>query len=196
IVSVIGVTFISFSLFFGAILLVLYVGWFKSFLDNLKEEIAQTHREYHPWPVGSARWHLQRMIRNRGHFPESQRPNVSSERTQYQNLPSYHPTMHEAQELPNKIPIIVTDYSQPYPQQIISIPAENHVTYFTPTPPSEMPKTSEVPICDFQEYKLIREESLMSRGSAEGMYPPLEDVIIRTTTTRHSQTRLRPATFI
>ena len=55
---------------------------------------------------------------------------------------------------------------------------------------------------EIEEFQLMREESIVSRGSAEGDRKPgaagssVSDRIVRTTTTRHSQRTLQPATYI
>ncbi|KAI6227331.1 hypothetical protein M3Y99_01269600 [Aphelenchoides fujianensis] len=50
----------------GAIFTVIYFACFKAFLDRFKDEVLETHRLHHPWPIGSARWHLQQWIQSPG----------------------------------------------------------------------------------------------------------------------------------
>lgn len=59
--SVVFGTILGFGLGFFAICLIMYYGCMRPFFDNFQEEVAQTHRTWHPWPIGSVRWQLQQL---------------------------------------------------------------------------------------------------------------------------------------
>ncbi|KAI6233736.1 hypothetical protein M3Y99_00889000 [Aphelenchoides fujianensis] len=157
----------------GAIFTVIYFACFKAFLDRFKDEVLETHRLHHPWPIGSARWHLQQwsgFTRSASltRPPPPQQPTYVSSQT---NFPPY-----QAEGI--KTPSIVVD----------------RPTYYTPSgyqSPGKLEHT--------EEYHLVREESTLSQTSAGKPVETgsrTEDRIVRTTTTEHRQQILRPATYI
>jgi hypothetical protein len=58
--AVIFFSFLGTFVGLGAIFTGIYFGCFRAWLDRFKEEVAETHRFYHPWPIGSARWYFQK----------------------------------------------------------------------------------------------------------------------------------------
>ncbi|KAE9550064.1 hypothetical protein FO519_006728 [Halicephalobus sp. NKZ332] len=152
-VSVVIGTILGFGLGFFAICLVIYFACLRPFFDNFKEEVTETHRTWHPWPIGSVRWQIQQLVRSSRsgggtHFPTTPPAIHKGQTTQYLNVPSLQNTL--VQPAPyvygratDEIPIIrSTEYSaiersqQPrstssylYQEQVIDRP-----TYFTPSP--------------------------------------------------------------
>uniref|UniRef100_A0A914Y2B6 Uncharacterized protein n=1 Tax=Panagrolaimus superbus TaxID=310955 RepID=A0A914Y2B6_9BILA len=173
-------TILGFGLGFGALVVVMYFACMRPFFNNVKEEVVQTHRTWHPWPIGSVRWQLQQLVRsgrsNEGRTQFTQMSNEKHKVTDAQNLnvPALQSTFPSNYSYPNtkigdELPIIrATDYSsafdpfQQYPSHH-STSGGNYLfqeridrpTYFTPSP--------EKPI--FEEYTITREESFVSRGS-------------------------------
>ncbi|CAD5224537.1 unnamed protein product [Bursaphelenchus xylophilus] len=179
----------------GAIFTAIYFACFKKFLEGFREEVAETHRMHHPWPLGSARWYFQQWLRTQ----RSQDPTGRSGK--------YPPPSAYLQ--PEYIPQVpVVDKS--VPQTTFS--TQKPSTYMQPPTPQifvERPalfspghRPTHGVTEHFQEYTLVREESTVSQKGGE---KPVvqhegrsEDRIVRTTTTNHNQQILAPAstTFI
>uniref|UniRef100_A0A915DQF0 Homeobox domain-containing protein n=1 Tax=Ditylenchus dipsaci TaxID=166011 RepID=A0A915DQF0_9BILA len=133
----------------------------KECMQQLHCQVAQTHREYHPWPIGSARWRLQQYIRTgrsaQTQFPTKPRPD------EYANV-SHQIPYKKAQD---REPIIHADYPFRAPSQTArSIGSGKgylveRPTYFTPTPDKSLAPVRE----EIEEYRITREESCISGGS-------------------------------
>uniref|UniRef100_A0AC34GWE1 Uncharacterized protein n=1 Tax=Panagrolaimus sp. ES5 TaxID=591445 RepID=A0AC34GWE1_9BILA len=154
-------TILGFGLGFGAIVVVMYFACMRPFFNNVKEEVVQTHRTWHPWPIGSVRWQLQQLVRsgrsNEGRTQFTPMSNEKQKVTNAQNLnvPALQSTFPSNYSYPNtklgdEIPIIrATDYSaafdpfQQYPSQqsggnYLFQERIDRPTYFTPSPDSKL----------------------------------------------------------
>ncbi|CAD5218586.1 unnamed protein product [Bursaphelenchus okinawaensis] len=175
----------------GAIFTVIYFACFKRFLEGFQEEVAETHRMHHPWPLGSARWYFQQWLKTqRSNDPTGR----SAKQTKFYPQPEYIQT---APVVDKTVPQTTFSTQRPsgyMPQPIYVEPA----AFFSPGYPPPTHGVTE----HFEEYKLVREESTVSQ---KGQEKPVvqhegrtEDRIVRTTTTNHNQQILAPSssTFI
>ncbi|WKY05228.1 hypothetical protein Q1695_005891 [Nippostrongylus brasiliensis] len=75
-VAVIFFSFFGPGVILGAIALVAYFACIRSWYESVREDIRETHRSFHPWPPGSAKWQLQRYINGAGPPPIPQQKSV------------------------------------------------------------------------------------------------------------------------
>nr|CDJ80841.1 unnamed protein product [Haemonchus contortus] len=68
-VAVIFFSFFGPAVILGAIAAVAYFACVRSWYESFREEVRETHRSYHPWPPGSAKWQLQQYVRGNGPPP-------------------------------------------------------------------------------------------------------------------------------
>ncbi|CAJ0602080.1 unnamed protein product [Cylicocyclus nassatus] len=71
-VAVIFFSFFGPGVILGAIAIVAYFACVRSWYESVREEIHETHRSFHPWPPGSAKWQLQQFINGKGPPPVEQ----------------------------------------------------------------------------------------------------------------------------
>ncbi|KAK5972740.1 hypothetical protein GCK32_010555, partial [Trichostrongylus colubriformis] len=65
-VAVIFFSFFGPGVILGAIGLAAYFACIRSWYESFREEVRETHRSFHPWPPGSAKWQLQQYARSSG----------------------------------------------------------------------------------------------------------------------------------
>ncbi|KAI6214491.1 hypothetical protein M3Y94_00274900 [Aphelenchoides besseyi] len=201
--AVIFFSFLGTFVGLGAIFTVIYFACFRSFLDRFKDEVAETHRLHHPWPIGSARWHLQRWSRGantsivvfgRREVSSNGKMNELDYRQQFQSgslarAPQLQSVQSTNPPMQTEFPVYQTAERIKTPSIIVDRP-----TYYTPSGLQSPGKVEHI-----EEYRLVREESTLSQTS--GGKPietgsKTEDRIVRTTTTEHKQQTLRPGTYI
>ncbi|VDO26901.1 unnamed protein product [Haemonchus placei] len=68
-VAVIFFSFFGPAVILGAIAAIAYFACVRSWYESFREEVRETHRSYHPWPPGSAKWQLQQYVRGNGPPP-------------------------------------------------------------------------------------------------------------------------------
>ncbi|KAI6176329.1 hypothetical protein M3Y97_00786200 [Aphelenchoides bicaudatus] len=183
--AVIFFSFLGTFVGLGAIFSAIYFGCFRGWLDRFKEEVAETHRMHHPWPAGSARWYFQKWLKtNRSTSGSSKFPPMSASLSRFPQ----GQLIDVPQPSQTSFPIY-----EPERMKSPSI-AIDRAGYYTPSGYLSPGKLEKI-----EEYRLIREESTLSRGSSGRPVENsshLEDRIIRTTTTQQNQKVLRPATYI
>ncbi|VDP46240.1 unnamed protein product [Heligmosomoides polygyrus] len=71
-IAVIFFSFFGPGLILGSIAVVAYFACIRSWYESFREEVRETHRSFHPWPPGSAKWQLQQYVNSSGRQPLQQ----------------------------------------------------------------------------------------------------------------------------